>query len=111
MLGYLPGWNWTLSSQLPYVSLPAHQQSRATDVYQVHLIKLPKCEPSLIYECIQISSVLANRDLMLPVLHIRLKGKNLAELCSEVTAAFPNRHLLFKKPIACGIHLQMYFTP
>ncbi|GAB1309959.1 hypothetical protein MFIFM68171_00169 [Madurella fahalii] len=103
----------------PIPSVPessaAHLLSRPIDIYRAYLAdiveKISGCELTVAYDSLQTPTTLANGDLVLPVPRLRLKGKKPNEQSVDLAAAFPDQHALFRKPVASGVHLPLYFSP
>jgi arginyl-tRNA synthetase len=92
----------------------AHVLSRPVDIYRTYaaeiLIMLTGCEASVAYNAWQTPSTMSGGDLTLPVPRLRIKEKNMADLCNEIAAKFP-AHSLFQEPLANKIHLPLFFSP
>lgn len=89
--------------------------SRPIDIYRVYLasilVKLTEeCPPVLAYESFQLTSVLSNGDLILPVPRLRLKGKTATDQCIHLATNFPDDHPLLQKPLSHGLHLPIFFS-
>ena len=102
------------------------------DIYRCYLTEavaqiLTDVDPQLIYDSIQYTNNLNHGDLVVIVPRLRIKGAKPADVAKDLclqakifpflienilltSIQFPS-HPLFRRPIASGIHLQIFFAP